>query len=107
MRYLLCVSFALSLAGCVGDQSPLSSQAPADDQQCQSMGYKQGTQTYLECRQLLLNQHVADNQSARTARENLGDRLTALGAAMQARDRPMTQTSCTPKIGGGMDCTTY
>jgi hypothetical protein len=103
----LCMNFGL--IGCMAaQQSSLQAQAPRDDAQCQTMGYKQGTQTYLQCRQMLMNQHTADNQAQQAAIADTGARLRAAGAALQASSPPPpTTTTCHALGGGTVSCSSF
>jgi hypothetical protein len=108
----LCVNFGL--VGCLASQPNLEAQAPNDDAQCVSLGYQHGTSGYLQCRQMLASNHIAEAQARGAAISDFGQRLQAADAAAQAASPPpppppaMAQTtSCKPAWGGGMTCQTY
>lgn len=108
-RVLICLCFSLALAGCVSRQPTLEAQAPKDDAECKAMGYRPGTEAYLQCRQLLMNQHTADAQAAEASRQSIRDRLQRASAALQSVSPPppaVRTTNCVP-MGAGVSCTSY
>jgi hypothetical protein len=77
-----------ALGGCQSTgQQEVAAQARNDDQKCQSMRYHPGTALYLQCLQYLLDATVAE-QKAEASRPSLGDRLQAVGAALQSISLP-------------------
>jgi hypothetical protein len=106
----ICVN--LGLVGCIVGQPNLEANAPKDDAQCKAMGYQPGTDGYLQCRQLFINQHVADAQARASAANDIGASLQRAGAVTQTISPPPppplpTRTTCSPTWGGGMSCMTY
>jgi hypothetical protein len=101
---------SLGLSGCVASQSNVEAEAPKDDVQCRSMGYRPGTDSYLQCRKMFMDQHRADAQAQAAELNDFGQRLREGGAALQASQQPAAvpqQTLCHAASSNTVMCQSF
>ena len=105
MRTVIVVLCGLSLAGCVSpaqQQERAAAVQRSDDQQCQSMGYKPGTDLYLKCRTTIVQLRMQQAQVQQAQSADIGRRMQNAGAWMSAAGVPPAM----PPMQQPMHCTT-
>jgi hypothetical protein len=103
---LTLATLGLPLSGCKTQEERLALQANQDHEACLGMGYEKGTALYLQCRQLQMNNRVAETMRADAAADKVGRGLQRAGAALQSIGKAPETTSCRKTISG-FDCTTF